>query len=111
MPAALPAQLDVDAGRAVEPASGHEIRSIYPHVLGCGFGLGYTAGYRMRQGVEVAPGGADDPARRRDSRLGRHGGVLRQTIPWEEATAGSRRISFSSSSSFASRCNHCVSAA
>src|SRR4051812_31858119 len=84
MPQPFPAQLGVDAWRAVDPPAGGEDAADLPAQLGFRLGTALDGGDRVEPGVEAADARTDDPAQRGHGvvrPLGRYEGELRRAIP------------------------------
>src|SRR6476469_7971479 len=113
MPQPFPAQLGVDAWRAVDPPAGGEDAADLLAQLGFRLGTALDGGDRVEPSVEAADARTDDSAQRGHGvarPLGRYEGELRHAIPLAKKAAALRRISTSSSSRFTSRFSRCVSA-
>src|SRR3954447_25914525 len=113
MPQPFPAQLGVDAWRAVDPPADGEDAADLLAQLGFRLGTALDGGDRVEPSVESAAARTDDPAQRGHGMvrpLGRYESELRHAIPLAKKAAALRRISTSSSSRFTSRFSRCVSA-
>src|SRR3954447_18563111 len=113
MPQPFPAQLGVDAWRAVDPPAGGEDAADLLAQLGFRLGTAVDGGDRVEPSVEAADARTDDSAQRGYGvlrPLGRYEGELRHAIPLAKKAAALRRISTSSSRRFTSRFSRCVSA-
>src|SRR4051794_9319890 len=113
MPQPFPAQLGVDAWRAVDPPAGGEDAADLRAQLGFRLGTALDGGDRVEPSVEAADARTDDSAQHGHGvvrPLGRYEGELRHAIPLAKKAAALRRISTSSSSRFTSRFSRCVSA-
>src|SRR4051812_49770886 len=113
MPQPFPAQLGVDAWRAVDPPAGGEDAADLLAQLGCRLGTALDGGDRVAPRVEAADARTDDSAQRGHGvmrPLGRYEGELRHAIPLAKKAAALRRISTASSSRLTSRFSRCVSA-
>src|SRR5215203_2767351 len=113
MPQPVPAQLGVDAWRAVDPPAGGEDAAELRAQLGFRLGTALDGGDRVQPSVEAADARTDDSAQRGYGvvrPLGRYEGELRHAIPLAKKAAALRRISTSSSSRFTARFSRCVCA-
>src|SRR4051812_38489206 len=96
MPQPFPAQLGVDAWRAVDPPAGGEDAADLLAQLGCRLRTALDGGDRGAPRVEAADARTDDPAQRGHGvmrPLGRYEGELRHAIPLAKKAAALRRIS------------------
>src|SRR3954470_15736536 len=103
MPQPFPAQLSVDAWRAVDPLAGGEDAADLRAQLGFRLGTALDGGDRVEPSVEAADARTDDSAQHGHGvvrPLGRYEGELRHAIPLAKKAAALRRISTSSSSRF-----------
>src|SRR4051794_14601259 len=112
MPQPFPAQLGVDAWRAVNPPAGEDAADLLAQ-LGFRLGTALDGGDCVEPSVEAADARTDESAQRGHGvvrPLGRYEGELRHAIPLAKKAAALRRISTASSSRFTSRFSRCVSA-
>src|SRR4051794_32951211 len=90
MPQPFPAQLGVDAWRAVDPLAGGEDAADLRAQLGFRLGTALDGGDRGEPSVEAAEARTDDPAQRGHGvlrPLGRYEGELRHAIPLAKKAA------------------------
>src|SRR4051794_127652 len=113
MPVPFPAQLSVDAGRAVDPPLGRKDTADVPAQLGFRLSAVLSGRDRAQPGVKARDACADDPAQRRNGMVGAlscHKGERAHAIPLAKKAAALRKIRFSSSSRFTSRLRRSISA-